>query len=79
MIGETFSASGGLATIATIGALNRGFVPPTINYKEKDERCDLNYLPNISKEADIGKAMINSFDFFGNCTVLIVGKPESKK
>ena len=74
MIGETFSASGGMATIASIGAIAKGFIPPTINYKEKDKECDLNYAPNKASKGKINKAMINAFDFYGNCTVIIVGK-----
>jgi 3-oxoacyl-[acyl-carrier-protein] synthase II len=74
MIGETFSASGGMATIASIGAIEKEFIPPTMNYKEKDEKCDLDYVPNKSRKEKVKRAMINTFDFYGNCTVIIAGK-----
>lgn len=74
MIGETFSASGGMATIAAVGSIEKEFLPPTINYKEKDEKCIMDYVPNKSRKGKIKKAMINTFDFYGNCTVIIAGK-----
>lgn len=74
MIGETFSASGGLATVASIGAINEDFIPPTINYKEKDVKCNLDYIPNKAKKAKIENVMINTFGPNGANTVLIIGK-----
>lgn len=74
MIGETFSASGGMATIAATGALNRGFIPPTANYKNKDEKCDLDYVPNKPRDANVDNVMINSFDPYGSNISLIVSK-----
>lgn len=74
MIGETFSASGGLATVASIGAINEEFIPPTINYQQKDPECDLNYVPNKAIKAKIRNVMINTFDPNGANTTLIINK-----
>jgi len=72
MIGETYSASGSLATIASIGAICQDFIPPTINYKEKDSKLDLDYVPNKARKVRINTAMINSFGQNGANSVLII-------
>lgn len=74
MVGETFSASGSLATIAALGAITKGIIPPTINYTHKDERCDLDYVPNQARKKAIKKVMINSFGPSGANTCLIIGE-----
>ena len=50
MVGESFSASGALSLAAAVGAIKKGFIPPTVNYKEKDPECDLDYVPNIPRQ-----------------------------
>ncbi|MDP3143404.1 MAG: beta-ketoacyl-[acyl-carrier-protein] synthase family protein, partial [Candidatus Omnitrophota bacterium] len=72
MVGECYSVSGALQVAAAVGAIKNGFIPPTINYKEKDERCDLDYVPNKSRKARLNCVMINSFGPSGNCTSLII-------
>ena len=74
MTGHLLGASGGIELAATIMALNDNIVPPTINYQNKDEECDLNYTPNKAKEADLHIAMSNSFGFGGHNAVLVVKK-----
>lgn len=76
MIGETFSASGGLAVAAAIGSINQNFIPPTINYQEKDEFCDLDCVPNNSRKQKIDRVMINSFGPNGVNTVLIIARAD---
>lgn len=76
MIGETYSASGSLATIASIGAINQGFVPPTTNYKQKDPRLDLDYVPNRARKIKVDTVMINSFGQNGANSVLIIRRYE---
>lgn len=46
-------------------AMEKGLVPPTINQIEKDEECDLDYVPNVAKEAKLDVVMSNSFGFGG--------------
>jgi 3-oxoacyl-[acyl-carrier-protein] synthase II len=74
MVGETFSASGGLTVIAALGSINQDFIPPTINYQEKDPDCDLDYVPNKTKTQEVKKVMINSFGPNGANTSLIIGR-----
>jgi len=74
MLGETFSASGGLAAVAGIGSILNATIPPTVNLVEKDPKCDLNYVCNTAKKQEVNKVMINSFSPNGANTVLIIGK-----
>ena len=73
MIGDTFSASGAMNVAASIGAMNDSFIPPTINYKVKDARCDLDYVPNESRDAKIDKVLIDSFTPTGVNSSLMIG------
>jgi len=74
MVGETFSASGGLATIAALGSIKKNFIPPTISLKEKDAKCDLDYVPNVARKQKLNHIMINSFGPNGANTTLIIGR-----
>lgn len=74
MLGETVSASGGLALIAALGSIYQEFIPPTINYQEKDPGCDLNYVTKTSKRQKLNNIMINSFGPNGANTVMIIKK-----
>ena len=71
MTGHLLGAAGGVEAIASLVALNEGFIPPTINYKNPDEECDLNYVVNYSIKKDINYAMSNTFGFGGHNGVLI--------
>lgn len=72
MVGECYSVSGALQVAAAVGAIKKNFIPPTINYKIKDERCDLDYVPNKARKAQLNHIMINSFGPSGNNTCLII-------
>jgi len=61
MTGETFSASGAMQVASCLGALEKGFIPPTINYAQKDVACDLNYVANVARNASPGNILINTF------------------
>jgi 3-oxoacyl-(acyl-carrier-protein) synthase len=74
MIGESFSASGALSLAAAVGAIRKGIVPPTVNYKEKDPECDLDYVPNESRQKNINTALITSVDPYGNNTAIVLGR-----
>ena len=65
MIGHLTSASGVVEAIATILALKHGTIPPTINYENPDPDCDLDYVPNQARVADLQIAISNSFAFGG--------------
>lgn len=74
MIGETFSAGGLLQVGASIGCMMQGFVPPTINYKVKDNDCDLDYVANKSRKARINNVLINTFGPGGNSASFVISK-----
>ena len=72
MTGHLLGAAGGVEAIATALALLEGKIPPTINYENPDEECDLNYTPNKMIEKDIKFAMSNSLGFGGhNASILL--------
>ena len=76
MIGETFSASGAMNIAAGLGAFKEGLVYPTINYKEEDRRCCLDYVPNKAREARTNTILVDSFSPTGTNSSLVVGRYE---
>ncbi len=71
MIGHSLGAAGGIEAIVTALSIYEGYLSPTINYTTKDEDCDLDYVPNTGRGADINYALSNSFGFGGqNATIL---------
>lgn len=74
MVGESFSASGSFALAAATGAIHQGFIPPTINYKEKDPECDLDYVPNEPRIKKINTILITASDYYGHNTAIVVGR-----
>jgi 3-oxoacyl-[acyl-carrier-protein] synthase II len=73
--GHTLGASGAVEAIFTTLAVQRGIVPPTINYEEADPACDLDYIPNDSREVpDLRFGMSNSFGFGGHNASIVVGR-----
>jgi nodulation protein E len=70
MHGHTLGAAGAIETIAAILGMTNGFVPPTINYNERDPECDLDYTPNIARNLEFEYAISNSFAFGGLNAVL---------
>jgi 3-oxoacyl-[acyl-carrier-protein] synthase II len=66
MTGHMMGATGAVEAIASVLALGEGIIPPTINYKEKDEECDLNYTPNKAEKADVTYAISTSLGFGGH-------------
>ena len=74
MTGHMMGATGAVEAIASVLALSNGIVPPTINYKERDEECDLDYTPNKAVKADIKYAISNSLGFGGHNAVVAFKK-----
>ena len=70
MHGHALGAAGALEAAAAILALRDGFLPPTANFREPDPECDLDVVPNVSREADFQYALSNSFAFGGLNAVL---------
>ncbi|EAJ0056474.1 beta-ketoacyl-ACP synthase II [Campylobacter jejuni] len=64
-IGHCLGAAGAIEAVVSVMALRDGVVPPTINQLVKDDECDLDYVPNISRKVDLKVVMSNSFGFGG--------------
>ena len=75
-VGHLLGAAGGVEAIICTKALEKGIVPPTINYKEKDEECDLDIVPNEPRKKDIKIAMSNSLGFGGHNGCIVLRKFE---
>ncbi|CAM2836357.1 beta-ketoacyl-ACP synthase II [Helicobacter burdigaliensis] len=73
-IGHCLGAAGGLEAVISIMAMEKGILPPTINQTQKDPECDLDYIPNVAREAKIDVIMSNSFGFGGTNGVVIFKK-----
>jgi 3-oxoacyl-[acyl-carrier-protein] synthase II len=71
MTGHLLGAAGGIEAVYTLMAMDKGVIPPTINYQEPDPECDLDYVPNTAREARLTYALSNNFGFGGtNGTIL---------
>ena len=74
MTGHMLGAAGAIEALACLFALNEGIIPPTINLKEQDEKCDLNCVPNTAVKADLTLALSNSLGFGGHNACLAFRK-----
>lgn len=74
MTGHLLGASGSIEAISCVKALEEGFIPATIGYKEKDEECDLDYVPNVGRNKGIEYALSNSLGFGGHNAALLFKK-----
>ena len=72
--GHCFGAAGAVEAVFTVLAVERGILPPTINYEERDPECDLDYIPNESRDAEITVGVSNSFGFGGHNACIVVKK-----
>ena len=70
--GHCLGAAGAVEAIFAILAVNRDTLPPTINYEAEDPECDLDYVPNESREAEVRVAVSNSFGFGGHNACIVV-------
>ena len=74
MTGHLLGAAGGVEFIVCCMAIKDGVVPPTINYEHPDPDCDLDYVPNVARKANLRACMSNSLGFGGHNASLIVKK-----
>jgi 3-oxoacyl-[acyl-carrier-protein] synthase II len=73
-LGHLLGASGGVELIISALAIDRGVLPPTTNLDHPGEDCDLDYIPNVAREARVDHVMSNSFGFGGHNASLLIGR-----
>ncbi len=71
MTGHLLGAAGGIEAVFSTMALHTGIIPPTINLEDPSEGCDLDYVPNIARQAQVDIALSNSFGFGGTNGTLV--------
>jgi 3-oxoacyl-[acyl-carrier-protein] synthase II len=72
--GHCLGAAGAIEAMFCVLAVQRGMLPPTINYEVEDPECDLDYIPNEAREADVRIAVNNSFGFGGHNACVVFGR-----
>jgi 3-oxoacyl-[acyl-carrier-protein] synthase II len=73
-LGHTLGASGGIEMVVCALTIARGVIAPTINLDTPDPDCDLDYTPNVARDAKVDVAMSNSFGFGGHNASLVLGR-----
>ena len=76
MTGHLLGAGGALEAVVCIMAMRQGLMPPTINLDEPDEECDLDYVPNTSRAAELNVVLSNSFGFGGHNSVIVLTRTD---
>jgi 3-oxoacyl-[acyl-carrier-protein] synthase II len=75
--GHLLGAAGALEAAACVLAMERGLIPPTINLDNQDPECDLDYVPNKARKADVKVSLSNSFGFGGHNATLVIKGPQA--
>jgi 3-oxoacyl-[acyl-carrier-protein] synthase II len=76
MTGHLLGAAGAVEGVFSALTLHHGIIPPTINYENPDPACDLDYVPNKARKADVRVALSNSFGFGGTNACVVFRRPE---
>lgn len=76
MTGHLLGAAGGVEAVICALSLTNGYIPPTINLENQDPECDLDYVPNVARKADLRTVMSNSFGFGGHNATIVLKKFE---
>ena len=74
MTGHLLGAAGGVEAVFSVLAIHRGILPPTINQEVPDPECDLDYVPNVARRAEVRAVLSNSFGFGGVNACLIFSR-----
>jgi len=77
MTGHLLGGAGAIEAIYTVLTIKHGMIPPTINYEQPDPECDLDYVPNVARKAEVKVAMSNSFGFGGTNATLVFKRFEA--
>ena len=77
MTGHLLGGAGGIETVFTALTVHHGIIPPTINYENASEECDLDYVPNVARQQKVTYAMSNSFGFGGTNASLVIKSYEN--
>ncbi|MCU0500713.1 MAG: beta-ketoacyl-ACP synthase II [Anaerolineae bacterium] len=75
-MGHLFGGAATISAIMGVKAMEHGMLPPTINYEIPDPECDLDYVPNVARKADVRTVMVNGFGFGGQNASLVLRKWE---
>jgi 3-oxoacyl-[acyl-carrier-protein] synthase II len=67
-------AAGAIEAAICVLTIQNGVIPPTINYVNPDPECDLDYVPNVARKADVKTTLSNTFGFGGHNSALIIRK-----
>jgi len=74
VMGHCFGAAGAIEAMMCVLAVRDGVLPPTINYENPDPACDLDYVPNESREAEVDVALSNAMGLGGHNACVLVGR-----
>jgi 3-oxoacyl-[acyl-carrier-protein] synthase II len=72
MVGHLMGGAGAISALSAALTLHEGVIPPTINHERPDPECDLDYVPNQSRRADVNALLVNAFGFGGQNVVLVM-------
>ena len=75
MMGHMLGGAGAAEAAVCVLAMEHGLIPPTINLTDPDPECDLDYVPNVARQADLKVCMSNSFGFGGHNATIILARP----
>jgi 3-oxoacyl-(acyl-carrier-protein) synthase len=76
MVGHALGGAGAIEALACIKSINEGMIHPTINYQVPDPECDLDYVPNHARQADVRTTLSNSFGLGGQNACLVLRRYE---
>ena len=76
MIGHSLGGAGAIEAMACVKTITEGVIHPTINYEVPDPECDLDYVPNVARQADVRTTLSNSFGLGGQNACLVLGRYE---
>ena len=78
MIGHPQGASGAAGVVAAALALDRGFLPPTINLRDQDPACDMDFIANVGRTATPAAALCNCLGFGSKNSAIVLGAADAR-